>query len=262
MKKIVIIELIFLLFFAFVTNSFSPVRTVYAQNVLSSGIATYVQIKDNNVQEGSIVSVTHGGYVLTKTAYDSSVFGVVVTKPAIAFEITNQKNTYPVVSAGKVYVRVSTNNGAIKEGDFITTSTTPGVGQKAIDNGFIIGTATEDLNIPKGKIEKILVILDVGHTPPVNTATTNLLNIMKLALSATYITPLNSLRYVFAALLVLGSFTIGVWFFGRASNTGIEAIGRNPLAGRLIILSVLLHLSLAFVMISSGIVMAYLILVL
>ena len=58
------------------------------------------------------------------------------------------------------------------------------------------------------------------------------------------------------------SFVIAVFFFGRVSTTGVEAIGRNPLAGKLIMTSVVLHLGLAAGIILIGVAVGYIILVL
>ncbi len=47
----------------------------------------------------------------------------------------------PVALSGRVPVIVSTENGPIKPGDYLTTSTIPGVAMKATKGGSIIGTA-------------------------------------------------------------------------------------------------------------------------
>jgi hypothetical protein len=95
-----------------------------------------------------------------------------------------------------------------------------------------------------------------------NSVGNNLLQTLQIAFSAPYLAPLNALRYVFAVGLVVLSFVVAVGYFGRVSNTGIEALGRNPLAGKLIIFSVMLHLAMAFSIVSVGVVIAYLVLVL
>jgi hypothetical protein len=47
--------------------------------------------------------------------------------------------------AGRVPVKVSTKNGDIKPGDYITTSDIPGVGMKATEPGRVIGKALTGL---------------------------------------------------------------------------------------------------------------------
>ena len=90
----------------------------------------------------------------------------------------------------------------------------------------------------------------------------NLLETVRQALLSPTLTPLASLRYVLASIMAVGAFILGFWYFGRVAKTGVEAIGRNPLAGRTIQLGVILNLLLTGVIMASGLVVAYLILVL
>lgn len=224
----------------------------------SSGIAVYIQVLDKKVVEGDIITLSKDGYVLSGVPYDPNLFGVVVNDPAIVFE-SDQPNSHAVVSQGKVLMRVSTVNGNIKKGDLVTSSTIHGVGQRATENGFIMATALEDY---AGKdIGKILVVLSVGHGVVSSDTRGNLLKSFEFALKAPYMSPLSALRYVFAAVMVIGSFLIAVGYFGRVSSVGIEALGRNPLAGKLIIFSVVLNIFLAFIIVAVGIGVAYLTLV-
>ncbi len=237
------------------------ISMVNAQSNSSSGIAVYIQVFDKNVSEGDIITLSKAGYTLSNVPYDPNLFGVVVSDPAIAFE-SNQPNSHPIVSEGKVFMRVSNINGKIKKGDLITSSTIPGVGQKATESGFIVATALEDYSAASSKdVGKILVVLSVGHGSVSNEARSNLLRTFEFVLKAPYMSPLNVLRYVFAAIMVIGSFLIAVGYFGRISSLGIEALGRNPLAGRIIIFSIVMHIILAFTIIAVGLAVAYLSLV-
>ncbi len=48
--------------------------------------------------------------------------------------------------SGRVPVKVSTKNGDIQPGDYITTSDIPGVGMKATEAGRVIGKALTGLS--------------------------------------------------------------------------------------------------------------------
>ena len=235
----------------------------FAADVPLGGIATYVQVVSKNVQNGDIVSSGNGGYVLSQTSYDPLMFGVVVLKPALSLRDTSVKNATPVVISDRVQVRVSTINGSIKKGDFITTSLTPGVGQKADKSGYILGNALEDYTVgdPK-KIGLIFVSLNIRSSLPSTAVGSNLIEAIKLGAAANFLTPLASLRYLFAGIVALTSFALGFIFFGRVARSGVEAVGRNPLAGRLIIASILFNLFLTLAIMLIGLVIAYLILVL
>jgi F0F1-type ATP synthase membrane subunit c/vacuolar-type H+-ATPase subunit K len=51
-------------------------------------------------------------------------------------------------------------------------------------------------------------------------------------------------------------------YFGKASRAGIEAVGRNPLAKRVIQLTVVMNIVLTIVIVLVGLAIAYLILIL
>lgn len=228
---------------------------------ISSGIATMVEIKER-VSPGDIITFTLQGYKKSTTEYDPNVFGIVVDTPEVALEQTNSANTHPVISQGKAYVKVSSSNGIINPGDLITTSKLPGVGQKATKTGYMIGTALEShTNTNPQQIGTILVTLDIGLITQETSKTNSLMDSLKLALEAPAVSPVNALRYFLAAAIVIIGFVFAIAFFGRVSARGVEAIGRNPLASRLIMLSMIFHLGLALVIILVGIVIAYLILV-
>lgn len=241
---------------------FGSTGIAYGQAV-SSGIATYITINDKTAKSGDIVKLTNNGYSLTRIPYDPAVFGVIVDNPSVSFENTNTPDALPVISSGKVYIAISTINGPIKQGDLITTSSIPGVAQKATENGYIIGTALQGYSASSPqKVGKILIVLDIGHNAGSTSVMGNLFKNFQSALQAPYVSPLSALRYFFAAGLVILSFIVAVGYFGKVSNTGVEAIGRNPLAGKLILFSVVLHLLLALGIISVGVFISYLILIL
>lgn len=235
---------------------------VFAQDV-SLGIATLVPIADKKALDGDIITAKTGGYALSNTAYDPLLFGVITDNPAIDLENPNIKDGRYVVSSGKAYVRVSTVNGSIKAGDFVTSSTTPGVGQRVDRNGFSVGMALESYEEkdPK-KIGKILVSLQVRSSSSYTNLRNNLLDTVSLGASSAFLTPLTALRYVLAALIALAAFVFGFIYFGRVAHSGVEAMGRNPLAGRMINTTVIINLAITLVIMLGGIGLAYLILVL
>jgi hypothetical protein len=250
--------------FLAVTLLLSQTSPLFAQSPqpVSSGIATMVDIKEN-VTQGDIISFTANGYKKSVMAYDPQVFGVITETPQVVLENSLSKNSHPVISMGKVYVKVRTTNGPIKAGDLITTSKVAGVGQKANESGYVLGTAVENYTASDpNETGTIIVILSLGFNTRATTVSSNLIQNLKLALAAPEVSPVNALRYVLAALIVLIGFIFGVGFFGRVSASGVEAIGRNPLASRLILFSMIFHLTLSLVIILVGIAIAYLILVL
>lgn len=265
MKYLIIITSILFLLFNSTVIAFAQEATNSAQEI-SAGLAISVPIIDKNPPDGSIVATTDKGYTLTNSAYQYSIYGIITENPAISFENASS-NSKPVISTGKGYVRVSSTNGNIKEKDFITSSDIKGVGQKASQNGFVLGVALESYNNsdPK-KTGKILVSVSPRFNSSiqmgVNAVKTNLIETIKNASFATAMSPVASLRYILAALIAIASFVLGFVYFGKVARSGIEALGRNPLAGRMIQLGIVFNLVLTVGIMVIGLAIAYLILVL
>jgi F0F1-type ATP synthase membrane subunit c/vacuolar-type H+-ATPase subunit K len=245
------------------TNNNIP--TTYAQNVqtnLSNGTATGIQINEK-VLDGDIITSNTNGYKKANSPYDPQIFGIVSLNPAIYFSDTTTNEETPVISTGNVMVRVSSNNGTIKEGDFITSSTTPGVGQKATDNGYVLGRAQQSYTNSKTTTTGLIrIILQPHYQQLTNNITHNLLSTFTLGLSAATTSPLGVIRYFVAGIITLLSFFFGFRFFARASNRGVEAIGRNPLAKQAILFSVFINTLITISIMFFGVAIAYLILVL
>lgn len=254
MKKAVQIVFTIIAFLAIVSPT-------YAQD-LSSGTAVGIQINDK-VTNGDIITSTPNGYKRATSPYDPQIFGVVNINPAVYVKDTTATNNTPVVSVGDVTVKVSSINGNIKSGDFITSSTLPGVGEKATDNGFILGRALQSYssNDPK-KVGLILITLQPHYAQLNNDIIHNSFSAFSLGLNAAVTTPLGVIRYFVAGIITLLSFFFGFRFFARASNRGVEAIGRNPLAKQAILLSVFINTIITVAIMLLGVAISYLILVL
>lgn len=229
----------------------------------SLGTAYTVSIKDQNVTDGAVVSFNNGEYHLTTQSFDPSLFGVVSLNPAIVYNDTSVTQPYSVITTGLVYILVDSTNGTINSGDFLTSSTRPGVATKADKTGYILGRAIDKYqNSNTSQTGKIRADLNIHFNTVTSKLSTNLLETFRLGLASPVLTPLASLRYILAVLIALSSFILGFVFFGRVSAQGVEAIGRNPLAGRLIQLSVFINLLITVAIMLAGLGIAYLILIL
>jgi hypothetical protein len=236
--------------------------TVKAQD--TSGIAVSMEFASNvQVQDGDIVCATDQGTQLCNTPYSVDMSGVFSQSPAVSLENDSLINGKTVVSFGRTAVRVSSVNGQIKKGSFVTSSSKAGVGQLADKSGNILGVALEDYsNTDSGAVGTIQ--LSVGIRPAIVATTSrgNLLETLKQGLLAPTLTPLASLRYVLAIVIAIAAFVLGFVYFGRVAKSGVEAIGRNPMAGRMIQLNVILNLALTVAIMGGGLLLAYVILIL
>jgi hypothetical protein len=253
--------LVVFIFFRLFLSILFP-ASIYAQNK-SVSTAVSIQIEDENVKDGNIITSTPKGYVLTIRSYDSNMYGVYTESPSIFLQNTDDPKAKPVTTSGKAYVLVSSINGNIKKNDLVTTSTVPGVGQKASDNGMVLGTALQDYNSSDKKATgKILVAINPHFNSSFSGTRTNLMQIINNVADPGILTQLTTLRYITAALIAIIAFGIGFVYFGRVSARGVEALGRNPLASRIIQFNLVLNLILMITVILVGLGIAYLILVL
>lgn len=230
--------------------------------ISSSGIAIPISIEADGVRDGSIICSSPEGLVPCEGEHSPSIYAVINDSPAASFE-TGEDDERLILTTGLAQVLVSSVNGNISEGDLITTSQFIGIGQKATRNGFVLGTAMEGYE--SDDIEsaaKILVAINTHVATGLSTGRTDLLQSLRGGLSLSILGPLDTLRYLLAALIVLVSFTLSLVYFGRVGKTGVEAIGRNPLASRMIQISILIHVGVSVVIIIAGMGIAYLILIL
>lgn len=212
------------------------ISTVLAQNLPNAGgVAVNVEIDDGDILEGHIISATADGFKKSDKAYDIQMYGVVVSFPILSVK-PRDDTTKAVVSSGETMVRVSAKNGEIAVGDFITSSDEVGVGQKATESGYVLGKALQEY---KDGGQNGLIVVSVNpnyYTARVDSAgpAGTIARALADALS-------DPERFTSISRLILGSivgilaFLAAAFAFIKFMATGIEAIGRNPLAKRTII---------------------------
>ena len=220
-----------------------PVEPAVTSNEVVEGIGIPVLVEDEGTTDGDIVSFTGGAYRLSSVSQDSSVFGVVNFNPAITIGSEDAGAKLPVISSGRAAVRVSSINGPINKGDFITTSLIPGIGAKADRFGYVLGVALDNFaETDPEKIGKIPVLVNIRVNSPFAVFETS---------------PRTTIRYILAFLIAISSMVVGFTYFGKVARTGVEALGPNPLAARLIEFGVFLNLFLTLGIIAVGAIIAY-----
>lgn len=255
-KDILLILVVFSIAFIFASYK----KVIAASD--STGYAISTALKES-ADKGDVICSYEDGFYKCKEEYDTSIFGVVVDNPSVSLQDSEIQNSVLVLSKGVATVKVNSSNGNIQEGDFITSSKTGGIAIKATRNGYVIGNAAQSYNNnDKNAVGEIQVVLNIHPASKFAQGGSNLLQYIRQGLAVPLYEPLASLRYLLAVLMVILSFTLGMMYFGRASRTGIEAIGRNPLAKRVIQMTVLLNILLTIVIVGVGLAIAYLILIL
>ena len=257
---IIILFLFSLLSFPFSKPTFAQ-TSGSVQGAASLGIATLVNTNLKNIKDGSVLSNSQNGAILSNTPYDPQVLGVVSRDAAIAISTDNSTNTVPVISNGTIYLLVSTQQGPIAKGDYLTTSTIPGVAVKAVLSGYVLGTALETDNDSNPKLTELIAVdlnLHYYNTKP--TLIGSLTDIFKFALLPTKNSPSPIFKYVVAAAVVLASLVLAFLTFGRTAAKGVEALGRNPAASKIIHLGIIFNVGIVVTIALAGLGVAFLIL--
>jgi len=224
---------------------------------------------DQSIQNGNIISIKNGQYILSNEEYDIDTIGIVNQNSAIQFEISSQRPTYPLIAKGHSIVKINPINGNIQVGDFITSSTMPGIGMKAAKNGQVIGQALENYTFTSpNEIGQILVSINIhttGSSDPSTYPQTSLTNIFYKGLSDIFHLPSPStlqptppfFRYTLAGIITLSSIAFSYLTFFKVTRLGVEAIGRNPLAKKSIMTGVIFNASIGSFIIFAGIIVTY-----
>ncbi|MGI0134655.1 MAG: hypothetical protein ACREBW_06840, partial [Candidatus Micrarchaeaceae archaeon] len=159
-------------------NGSEGVVVVTSYKSSSADLAEYYET-DGTVAAGDVVAISSSSAnfdsrlglqsisVLKKAQAGDSVVGVVSTSPFQTMGsdiLSGAQHPEPIALAGRVPVLVSEENGKIKAGDLLTTSSTPGVAMKATKAGYTLGTALEDSNCQDGVACKVLVMVSASYS--------------------------------------------------------------------------------------------------
>lgn len=201
-------------------------------------ISRYLAVVDKEAKVGDIVSLTEKGIVRSTLPYDENIFGVVAEESIMVFGRPTSE-TLSIVSYGETLTKVSNLAGEIRVGDFITSSEKPGVGQKALQSGLVIGRALENFNQDEGLI--LVFVQPQKITIPARVGLGGLIEEIFKTIKMPQTIP-EVLRYTFALLVGGGSFIIGFISFIKALREGVMATARNPLAKKSIQTAMILNL--------------------
>ena len=133
----------------FRVNSTGDVFTQVGATINTSGADLAERYKSREVlQKGEVVSIDpQNNHGVKKTAYQyqPDMLGVVSTDPGFVTGAYTE-DSYPIALIGRVPVKVTTENGMIHTGDYLTSASVPGYAMKASLAGRVIGKALESLD--------------------------------------------------------------------------------------------------------------------
>jgi len=158
---------------------------LYAANIdTGADLAEFYTTNDQSIEAGDVIagdSSLKAGIRKTTKAYQKDTFGIVSTVPALAIGNVEKEGVgaVPVALSGRVPVKVTTENGDIHAGDYLTSSSIPGVAMKANRSGVIIGIAMQDYS--GEEIGKVLTFVKSGFA---NGSVLSLLNDPEIEIDA------------------------------------------------------------------------------
>lgn len=244
-------------------------------SALTKGYAT----DDTGLMPGMVVALSESSTAdepkVERAALDKStqVIGVSTTSDGQLVAVGTDKSQIFVQTAGEATVLVSDLNGPVKSGDLLTPSPLLGILMKADQSmAPVVGIAIEDFDestakeqlIQEGssqgrvRIDKVRVSLDhVAASNQYAGMTDSSLTRLGRALTGRDI---NELQVVAAlAVFLIALVAEGGIIYGAISSS-ITAVGRNPLAGRIIRREMVRVVGVALAVLVIGVAAIYLIL--
>lgn len=264
---------VFLALFLLLPTTNSQTLTTHAQTEqVGIETTTIFEVADQEAVDGDILTATQDGLVRSSIGFDNKVFGILQDNPLLVYRET-EVNGKPVIRSGVATVNVTTLNGPISYGDYLTSSQIPGKAQRATESGYVIGIALESfdgadaetIEGPNGQVSlgqvKIAVRIEYAELTNPRFAG-RLFSFIGTALLENISDPRQFgqiVRFIAAGLIILLSFTFGFLTFSRSIAKSVEALGRNPLAKTAIQVSILINIVLLVVTGLIGIVASILI---
>lgn len=238
---------------------------------------------DSPIQTGAIVILTGDKADKVKVAAQADVqnmFGVVVDRNELPLAVTNesvQNETFVAVS-GTYNVLVSTQNGPIASGDYITLSSVNGVAMKAgtdevtvfgrVNRAFdgksdTLGTTT--LKDSAGGTKQVTlgavpVTIDIKSNPNHKSTKANVPEFLERVGQAIAEKEVSPIRIYLSVAIVVVSLIAAIAVIYAGVRSGVISIGRNPMSRKSIFRALLQVILTSLLILIIGLFAVYLLL--
>ncbi len=246
-----------------------------AESITNSVTQSYEA--DEPLQRGIIVVIDESNANKVRPAKLEEierVHGVVVNNNDAPVTLSIEGQQVFVATTGRYQILVSTENGPINVGDYVTLSSLQGVGMRGDEqrNKIVFGKALESFNDTSEVITttklgerdialgRVMVDITVSKNPLLKGVEPNVPSFLKKAVETVAGKPVDALRaYVALAVFVLTVGISGTLMYGGV-RSGIISIGRNPLSKKSIVRSIFQIVLVSLIVLMAGIFGVYLIL--
>lgn len=222
------------------------------------------------LKPGRIVELSSKNTVAAAPAQDSTkIFGVVVDSAAAPVVVTTDTGKVYVATGGTYPVLVSNENGPIASGDYVSLSSTDGIGAKATDSeSNILGQATTGFDGQKNVITKdgslaigqVNVQVSIGTNPLHSKQGSVPDALQKIASALSGGRTVSSVRIYSALVVFLLAFMAAISLVWSGVKNGMISIGRNPLSRKSILSSLTEVIVFSIIIFGIGMLAVYLIL--
>lgn len=209
---------------------------------------------DTPLDNGTIVELTGDNSDRVKIATRAEVqnmFGVTVDRNQLPLVVSNpdRENEVFVAASGTYSVLVNTQNGPIKEGDYLTLSSLNGVAMNAGDKkttvfgrangsfdgkGVVLGTTTlKDVDGNESKtvqIGSIPVTVDIRSNPNDISTKANLPEVLQRVGQAIAEKEVSPVRIYLSLGITIVSVIAAIAIMYSGVRNGVVSIGRNPMS--------------------------------
>ena len=229
---------------------------------------------DETLERGRVVVIDDKDASKVKVATikdDDKVYGVVVDPNDAPVTLTSQDQKVFVATAGRYQVLVSTENGIINVGDYVSISTNDGIAAKtSTRNAIVLGKAMQgfdgkSLSITKTKdgkaaIGRIVVDINIGKNPNKRNEIANLPDFLKRTGEALAGKPINPIRIYMSVFVFLVSATVSGVVLYAGIKSALISMGRNPLGKKSIVKGLMQVVVGSLIILISGMFGVYLLL--
>jgi hypothetical protein len=239
-----------------ITSADTIVRGFNAKGTLEPGLIVELSGKSTDTVEASSGN------------NPSKIYGVVIDPSQAPLTVQKKGEQVFVATGGTYPVLVSTEQGIIKAGDYISISSIGGIGSKAKDQPAVLGRALENFDgkangittTSQGyQVGRINVSIIPGKNPLVkdNVAVPSVLKRFGQAIAGKNISAMRIYAalviFVIASIIALTVLAVGI-------RSSITAIGRNPLSKKSILRGLFQVLTVALLVFIVGMGGVYLLL--
>jgi hypothetical protein len=268
------------------TSSKSTTDSAKLPAATGGGGAVQGYAADSALQIGTVVQLAGGG--TTKVAAATSknlggMYGVVVDPHELSLTVSNATlaNEASVASSGTYKALVSSQNGTIKQGDYLTMSAIDGVIMKAgtyEDQPMVFGRAAGSfdgknntlgnatLKDTTGATDRTVAIglipvtISIQRNPNQKSTKTNLPPVLQKIGQAVAEKPIGPLRMYLSIAITGLSIIVAITTLYSGVRNSIISIGRNPLSKKSIFRGLLEIILTAFLILIIGLFAVYLLL--